>query len=134
MVNVMLDTCSKPFWLQVITNSSPILLVCSVLLSALRIVTLWNSSGNEGGIKLHHNPTESPATRRDVFSAMLLSHVDDDLRSDGQSVDLTGFWVKVSQPLCAFLSRIAGQMVQNIFPAHRIRQLWSSAIPHHPIP
>ena len=85
---------SQPIWLQAISITLSILLFASVLVSFSLLLSPWIRSKKTGTIKL---ASDKPRlnTRREFFSALLLSHVEDDLGEDGKPVDIEVFWRSV---------------------------------------
>jgi hypothetical protein len=85
---------SKPQWLQIVELSSSITILVALLVSAAILVIPRLLTRKEGKIKLASQ--REYKTRKGLFSALLLENIDDDLASNGEPVDLPGFWKGVS--------------------------------------
>jgi hypothetical protein len=88
----------KPKWLVAIDYATIISLITVLSLSTWLLITTALKSWRGGAVRLdHHDGTEKKAlTRKDRLSETLLQNMDHTLFDDGEAVDMTGFWRKVS--------------------------------------
>ena len=85
-----------PTWLKLTQISTHILLLTAVTTSLLLIILPWLQQRlhlNHGKIKLQAEAVAQ--TRKGLLSKLFLDHIED-IPSDGDPVDLPGFWTKVS--------------------------------------
>ena len=95
---------TKPLWLQVVSITSTSLLFAATLISSLLLLGRWIHAKQKGAIKLT-SETPKATTRKALFSALLLSHIDSSLDEGGIPIDVEGFWKRVSP--CQSLWRVS---------------------------
>jgi hypothetical protein len=90
----LLNNLHKPTWLTITQNSAHIILLVALTTSMLLIIIpAIHRRYSRGRVKLQPSATEIQA-RKSLFSRLVLDHIED-RSSNGDPVNLPGFWTEV---------------------------------------